>query len=339
MKKVSATSFVAIFRVFGIIVLFLGIRMIGAGIYNYIDEHNQQDWVSTTAYVVDITSEYSSSSRRNSSSARYDITYQYEVDGEKYSDILYNRDKALGLGTPVSIKYDPDMPSDSTDILKPSVHNLTVFLVCGVLIGTAGFFLSGTWALIRKIRRKGKLEEAEELPPEEYVKPEEVKRGSRNTVKAFLIRLALGAIVLGGIILSTKLFSGIQAVGVEKFVDVVEAEGYITTDTTDELSQSWKVGSMMEKAVSINDGNVRMDFCDMDTADSASVLYNAMTLPVTDGDKKDFDGMVHELSSSENAELYVAKVRIRDTVIYVSAKVDYKAEVKEILDTLGYWKE
>lgn len=339
MKKVSATSFVAIFRVFGIIVLFLGIRMIGAGIYNYIDEHNQQDWVSTTAYVVDITSEYSSSSRRNSSSARYDITYQYEVDGEKYSDILYNRDKALGLGTPVSIKYDPDMPSDSTDILKPSVHNLTVFLVCGVLIGTAGFFLSGTWALIRKIRRKGKLEEAEELPPEEYVKPEEVKRGSRNTVKAFLIRLALGAIVLGGIILSTKLFSGIQAVGVEKFVDVVEAEGYITTDTTDELSQSWKVGSMMEKAVSINDGNIRMDFCDMDTADSASVLYNAMTLPVTDGDKKDFDGMVHELSSSENAELYVAKVRIRDTVIYVSAKVDYKAEVKEILDTLGYWKE
>lgn len=339
MKKVSATIFVAIFRVFGIIVLFLGIRMIGAGIYNYIDEHNQQDWVSTTAYVVDITSEYSSSSRRNSSSARYDITYQYEVDGEKYSDILYNRDKALGLGTPVSIKYDPDMPSDSTDILKPSVHNLTVFLVCGVLIGTAGFFLSGTWALIRKIRRKGKLEEAEELPPEEYVKPEEVKRGSRNTVKAFLIRLALGAIVLGGIILSTKLFSGIQAVGVEKFVDVVEAEGYITTDTTDELSQSWKVGSMMEKAVSINDGNVRMDFCDMDTADSASVLYNAMTLPVTDGDKKDFDGMVHELSSSENAELYVAKVRIRDTVIYVSAKVDYKAEVKEILDTLGYWKE
>lgn len=339
MKKVSATSFVAIFRVFGIIVLFLGIRMIGAGIYNYIDEHNQQDWVSTTAYVVDITSEYSSSSRRNSSSARYDITYQYEVDGEKYSDILYNRDKALGLGTPVSIKYDPDMPSDSTDILKPSVHNLTVFLVCGVLIGTAGFFLSGTWALIRKIRRKGKLEEAEELPPEEYVKPEEVKRGSRNTVKAFLIRLALGAIVLGGIILSTKLFPGIQAVGVEKFVDVVEAEGYITTDTTDELSQSWKVGSMMEKAVSINDGNIRMDFCDMDTADSASVLYNAMTLPVTDGDKKDFDGMVHELSSSENAELYVAKVRIRDTVIYVSAKVDYKAEVKEILDTLGYWKE
>ena len=62
-------------------------------------------------------------------------------------------------------------------------------------------------------------------------------------------------------------------------------------------------------------------------------------LPVTDGEKQDLDGMVHELASAENAELYVAKVRIRDTIIYVSAKVEYKAEVIEILDTLGYWKE
>ena len=96
---------------------------------------------------------------------------------------------------------------------------------------------------------------------------------------------------------------------------------------------------MMEKAVSINDENVRMDFCEMDTADSADVLYNAMILPVIDGDVRDFDGMVHELASAENAELYVAKVRIRDTIIYVSAKVEYKEDVKEILDTLGYWKE
>lgn len=339
MKKLSATVFVLLFRIFGIIVLIVGIRLIGAGIYNYINEHNQQDWISTTAYVVDITSEYSSSSRRKPSHVRFDITYQYEVDGKEYSDILHNRDKALALGTPVSIKYDPDNHSDSTDILKPSLQNLIVFLVCGLAIGTAGFFLSGTWALIRKLRRKGKPEEGEELPPEEYVKPEEIKQKSRNTFKAFLIRLALGAIAVCAIILSSKLFPGIQVVDAEKFIDVVEAKGYTTSETTDELSQSWKVGSMMEKAVSINDGNVRMDFCEMDTADSADVLYNAMMLPVTDGEKQDFDGMVHELASAENAELYAAKVRIRDTIIYVSAKVEYKAEVIEILDTLGYWKE
>lgn len=37
--------------------------------------------------------------------------------------------------------------------------------------------------------------------------------------------------------------------------------------------------------------------------------------------------------------MYVAKVRIRDTVLYVSALEEYKAEVIEILETLGYWKE
>ena len=135
------------------------------------------------------------------------------------------------------------------------------------------------------------------------------------------------------------MFPGIQVVDAEKFIAVVEAKGYSTSETTDELSQSWKVGSMMKKAVSINDGNIRMDFCEMDTADRADILYNAMILPATDGDMQDFDGMVHELASAENAELYVAKVRIRDTIIYVSTKVEYKAEVKEILDTLGYWKE
>ena len=339
MKKISSTLFVLLFRVFGIIVLVIGIRLIGAGIYNYIDEHNQQDWISTTAYVVDITSEYSSSSRKRPSHVRFDITYQYEVDGKEYSDILHNRDKALGLGTPVNIKYDPDMPSDSTDILKPSVHNLIVFLVCGLLIGTAGFFLSGAWALIRKLRRRGKPEEGEMLPPEEYIKPEDVKQSSRNSGKFILLRIVLGIIFVGGIILSTKLFPGIQPVDAEQFVEVVVAEGYTTTDTTSELSQNWKVGSMMKKAVSFNDGNVRMDFCVMDTADSADILYTAMTLPVSDGDKKEHDGMVHELCSAENEELYVAKVRIRDTVIYVSAKAEYKTEVVEILDALGYWKE
>lgn len=339
MKKVSATIFVAIFRVFGIIVLFLGIRLIGEGIYNYIDEHNQQDWVSTTAYVVDISSEYSSSSRKNSSRVRYDITYQYEVDGEKYSDILYNRDKALGLGTAISIKYDPEIPSDSTDILKPSLHNLIVFFVLGSMIATAGFFLSGAWVLIRKIRRRGQPEEEEVLPPEEYVKPEEVRRNSRNSGKIIIFRLVLAAVFVGGIILSTKLFPGIQAVDAERFIEVVKAEGYTTADTTDELSQSWKVGSMMKEAISFNDGNIRMDFCVMDTADSAALLYNGMTLPLSDGNKQEHDGMVHELCSVENEELYVAKIRIRDTVIYVSAQVEYKSEVVELLEKLGYWKE
>lgn len=48
MKK--GTIFTMLFRIMGIIVLILGIQMIGEGIYNYINEHNQKDWISATAY-------------------------------------------------------------------------------------------------------------------------------------------------------------------------------------------------------------------------------------------------------------------------------------------------
>lgn len=136
-----------------------------------------------------------------------------------------------------------------------------------------------------------------------------------------------------------KLFPGTRAVDAEQFKNVVEAEGYTTTDTSDELRQSWKVGSMLEEAISFNDGNIRMDFCVMDTVDSASILYNGMTLPLSEGEKQEHDGIVHELSSIENETLYMAKIRIRNSVIYVSAQAEYKAEVVELLETIGYWKE
>ncbi|MGI6262063.1 MAG: DUF3592 domain-containing protein [Acutalibacteraceae bacterium] len=335
MKK--GTIFQALFRIMGIIVLILGIRMVGEGIYNYIDENNQKDWVSTTAYVIDISSEYSSS--RHNRGVDYDITYQYEVDGNKYSDKLYNRSRPMGLGDEINIKYDPDAPKNSTDILVPSVKNLIVFLAFGAILITIGFFLSGTWALIRKLRRSGKPEEEEILPPEEYVKPEEMKRNTRSPFLTITIRIIVIVVVLGGTILSIKLFSGIHPIETGRFLEITSTAGYTATDTTAELSQSWKVGSMLKQAYSFNDGNIRMDFVVMDAADSARALFNSMTLPVSEGDMKESGGTVHELYSIENETVYVAKIRISDTVLYVSAQAEYKPKAEALLKELGYWKE
>lgn len=165
MKK--GIVFTALFRIMGILVLVFGVRMIGEGVYNYIDEHFQKDWPVITAYVTDSSGEYTSS--RHSKQMVYDITYQYQVDGHEYSGMLYNRSQPMGPGETVTIKYDPDVPEHSTDILAPSFKNLVVFLVFGVLLTITGFFLSGLWALTVKIRRRGKPEEEEILPPEEYV--------------------------------------------------------------------------------------------------------------------------------------------------------------------------
>lgn len=338
MKRNTIIRFVA--RIVGVVILIVGIRMIAEGTINYIDQHQQKDWVVINAEVTDISSRLrNTKSQHKQRSTVYDITYEYEVDGEVYSDEIRSQPTPRLVGDDIRIKYNPDAPEESTTSLSPSISDLLVFVIFGLIFSTLGFFLSGMWVLIRKIRRKGQPEEEEVLPPEEYVKPEEVKRSSRNSGKSILLRIALAIAVVGVIILSTKLFPGTQAVDAEQFIEVVEAEGYTTSDTTDELSQSWKVGSMLKEAVSFNDGNIRMDYCVMDTADSASVLYDGMTLPLSEGEKQEYDGIVHELYSIESDALYVAKIRIRDTVICVSAKIEYKSEVVELLETLGYWKD
>ena len=166
-KRIQGFFFLAIFRIMGILVLVLGIRMVGEGIFNYIAEWHQQDWVPAAAWVTGSEGEYSRSRRGRSVS--YDIDYAYEAKGEQYTGRLYNRDRDMEPGETIQIKYDPDNPADSTDILQPSLHNLVVFLLFGAALTTVGFFLSGSWALVSRIRRGGKPPEPEVLPPEEYV--------------------------------------------------------------------------------------------------------------------------------------------------------------------------
>lgn len=166
-KRIQGFLFMAIFRIMGIVVLLLGIRMVGEGICNYIEEHQQQDWVQTTGWVTEVESGYSGI--RQGRSIRYDITYAYEAQGARYTGRLYNRSRYMDPGEPVVIKYDPENPADSTDILSPSLYNLVVFLLFGAALTGAGFLLSGSWALVSRIRTRGKPLEPEVLPSEEYV--------------------------------------------------------------------------------------------------------------------------------------------------------------------------
>lgn len=329
------TFFAVVIRLIGIIILISGVRMIGEGIYNYIDEHNQQDWITTSAYVIDISSEYSHSSKHRSH-VHYDITYQYEADGKSYSDILYNRNRAMALGECIKIKYDPDAPENSTNIMEPSLNNLIVFLLFGTLMAVLGFFMSGIWTLIRRIHRHGQPEEEEILLPEEYVKPEKIEQSSKNFGKAIVLLLSLATAVVGIILLSPRLFMGTHATNTERFITIVEDKGYTTTDTTDALRQNWKVGSLLQEATSFNDGNIRLDFCVMDTTDSASVLYNGMILPLSDGEMQEHSGITEQWYSIENDTLYAAKIQSGNIVLYISAKAEYKAEANELLVALGY---
>ena len=338
MKRNSFFSI--IFRIVGIVILIVGIRMIAEGTINYIEQHKQVDWITTTAEITDVSSRVKSSgTRRGLTSTVYDITYQYEVDGITYSDEIRSHPEIRLVGDSIKIKYNPVMPDNSTTKLSPSVGDLLVFIIFGAIFGVLGFFLSGLYAVIRRLLRRDKPEEKEELPPEEYVELENTKKVAGPFVAILVRRIIPTIIILGAILLSIKLFPVTQSAGAEQFKNTVEAAGYVTADTTEKLRQDWRVGSMLEEAVSFDDGTIRMDFCVMDSVDSAVNQYNNMTLPTSDGEVLENGGIVHELYSVENSTTYVAKIRIRDTVIYISALAEYKQEVIELLEALGYWKE
>ncbi len=338
MKRNTIIRFVA--RIVGVVILIVGIRMIAEGTINYIDQHQQNDWVVINAEVTDISSRLrNTKSQHKQRSTVYDITYEYEVDGEVYSDEIRSQPAPRLVGDDIKIKYNPDAPEESTTSLSPSISDLLVFVIFGLIFSTLGFFLSGAFALIRKLIRKGKPEEQEVLPPEEYVDPDNTEKKPKSFTATLVRRIVFAVIAVALIMLSIKFFPGTKSIDTEAFCKAAEAAGYITTDTTEKLRQEWRVGSMLTEAVSLDTGTIRMDFCVMDTVDSSESLYNSMTLPITDGEIADDGGIIHETCSAENQTNYVAKIRIRDTIIYIFTLKEYKDDVVNLLESIGYCKE
>ncbi len=56
--------------------------------------------------------------------------------------------------------------------------------------------------------------------------------------------------------------------------------GYTVSDMTDELRTDWRIGSLIEDSRSLHTEDMRIDFCVMDSTDSARRIYSGMTLPV-----------------------------------------------------------
>lgn len=335
MKNNSMIRVVA--RIVGLVVLILGIGMVAEGTLTYINQHKQNDWIVTNAEVTDVSSRLrNSSSQHSQRNTVYDITYEYEVDGRIYSGKLYSQASPLLVGDEMKIKYDPDTPEESTTSLSPSTHDFLVFVIFGLVFSALGFFLSGTFAFIRK--RLGKSEpEEEKLPPEEYVTPDQTSK--KSAAVTLIRRIVLAALAVALLLLSIKLFPGTKAIDAHDFGKAAEAAGYVVTDTTEKLRQEWRVGSMLTEAVSFDNGKIRMDFCVMDTVDAARSLYNGMTLPVTAGEIRELGGTVHEQYSVENQTHFATKIRIQNTVIYVSTLAEYKNEAVTLLENIGYWKD
>lgn len=342
--------FTICFRIMGIVALIACVYLLVGSIQNYIAQHAQKDWPVQTAQVSDISSRVVSSgtTRHNRSRTVYDITYQYVVDGQTYTGNLNSTDKIRMVGDELKIKYNPEAPAESTTTLSPRLSDLLIPMGVGIVFGVIGFFLSGLWAWIRKLRRRSRpegeelpSEEEEVLPPEEYVSPNgtmepQIPKGPGMLVLQRVIPLVL---VVGMIVIAFFVFSGKDAVTPEHFADVSESKGYTTVDSTEKLQQEWKIGSMLEQSVSLDTGDMHIDFCVMETLDSARNLYHGMNLPVSEGTEVEKNGQNYEHYSIEDDVLYTAKFRVGNTVVYAACTPSHRAEVTELLQAIGYLEE
>ena len=71
------------FRFMGYLMMIVGVYLLVGGIGDYAEQSRQNDWITTSATVTDVSSEVVSSSPPHSSSTTYYImAYAYVVDGE-----------------------------------------------------------------------------------------------------------------------------------------------------------------------------------------------------------------------------------------------------------------
>lgn len=328
-----------LFRFWGIFILFAGLYLIIGGVKDYITLYQQEDWPMQTAHVSDISSRIKRSGvrKRRTSHTVYDIQYEYEVEGMIYSGELIGSYEIFMVGDPLTIKYDPDDPSFSTTNLSPQLSELLVPLIVGLIFTTIGIFLSGLYSLIRKWRRRSLPEEPELLPPEAYQESEKPAPKPPKGLWFSILRWVLPVLMAAGILYSIFQFtSGPQSVTFDEFSTILADHGYTAIDSTESLREDWRIGSMLVQSSSLEGDSFRIDFCLMDTTGSARSLFAGMSLPAPSGEEISYTSTQFEFYSLETAELYTAKIRVGDTVVYAGALTDSKEVLVSILSAIGY---
>lgn len=136
-KKKQSKVVKGILFIAGILFICASLYFLVHGISTYIQQLDQKDWSITTATVINIEE------RRKSIGGRhkrrhytvYDIYYQYEAEGNSYTDVIYGVNAGKKYGDNFPIKYDPEAPQNSTHYLEPTL---------GIIVsGVFGFLTFG----------------------------------------------------------------------------------------------------------------------------------------------------------------------------------------------------
>lgn len=157
--------FRSVIQGWGVAALLIGLFMFYMGANTYIQSYKQTDWVFGNAYITGISQ--LNRSRVGRGGISYSMTYEYEVDGMRYTGEYGPLANSIEVGRSIRIKYDPNAPENSTGILAPGGNDLALVII-GTILAVPGFFMSGILGLLRRfLRGLHRSEIPDYAPPEE----------------------------------------------------------------------------------------------------------------------------------------------------------------------------
>ena len=326
------------FRLMGYVMMVVGIVLIVNGIKDYAEQSRQNDWLTTQATVTDVSSHVvRSHGSGNRSSTYYTLVSEYTVNGETYTGKSGQLSSPRLVGDVITVKYDPEAPEESTTTLSPHTRDLVVLLVLGTAIAVVGFFLSGVLELLRSLLRRTHTEELKKSVPETDTGFDSTAI-AKIPAKQWVPRLAAWLLAFVALVLFVKFFLTSGTSDLDKFRKAAAAAGYTAVDSTEDIRQSWGIGSMLIRSVSVHEDSLRLDYCRLDSADACYRFYAAATLPITGEvtESNTFTGQVYAVDSPTN---FAAKIRSGQIMLYVYTTQEGKADVLAFLEAAGWWSE
>ena len=198
--------FRSVIQGWGVAALLIGLFMFYMGANTYIQSYKQTDWVFGSAYITDISP--LNGGRVGRGGISYSMTYEYEVDGMRYTGEYGPLANSIEVGRSIRIKYDPDAPENSTGILAPGGNDLALVII-GTILAVPGFFMTGILGLLRRLLRglhRSEIpdyappEEERTAPPKAHIpSARDMVMGIRNilrTLAPILIFLLFGFILM-----------------------------------------------------------------------------------------------------------------------------------------------
>lgn len=198
--------FRSVIQGWGVAALLIGLFMFYMGANTYIQSYKQTDWVFGSAYITDISQ--LNGGRVGRGGISYSMTYEYEVDGTRYTGEYGPLANSIEVGRSIRIKYDPNAPENSTGILAPGGNDLALVII-GTILAVPGFFMTGILGLLRRLLRglhRSEIpdyappEEERTAPPKAHIpSARDIVMGIRNilrTLAPILIFLLFGFILM-----------------------------------------------------------------------------------------------------------------------------------------------